>query len=85
MDGELEETSSSRVTIRVGERIVAEQQVGRQFSLSATVPADVLKESESLIRVETTEWYVPAETRWRSRDQRHLGLKIYSLQLVPAS
>jgi hypothetical protein len=85
MDGELEETSSSRVTIRVGERIVAEQEVGRQFSLSATVPADLLNASERLIRVESSEWYVPAETRWRSRDQRHLGLKIYSLQLVPAS
>jgi hypothetical protein len=85
MDGELEETTSTRVTIRVGERIVAEQEVGRQFSLSATLPADVFEDPESVIRVQSSAWYVPAETRWRSRDQRHLALKIYSLQLVPAS
>jgi hypothetical protein len=85
MDGEIEAARSSRVTIRAGDRVVAEQQVGRLFSMSIRLPADLLAEPISSIEIETSAWYVPAEERWRSRDQRHLGLKVYSFQLVPAS
>ena len=39
IDGEIEADDSSHVVIRVGDRVVAEQQVGRVFSMSATIPA----------------------------------------------
>jgi hypothetical protein len=85
IDGEIEADSSSHVTIRIGDRLVAEQQVDRVFTMSATIPSGLLTEAESSLTIETSAWYVPANARRRSRDQRHLGLKIYSFQLVPAS
>ena len=85
LDGEIEAGDSSHVAIRAGDRLVADQQVGRVFSISATIAAGLLGEAESSLTLETSAWYVPAKERWRSRDQRHLGLKIYSFQLVPAS
>jgi hypothetical protein len=85
MDGEIEAADSSRVTIRAGGRVVREQEVGRFFSLSVPIPRELLAEPETAVVIESSAWYIPANERWRSRDQRHLGLKIYSFQLVPAS
>jgi hypothetical protein len=85
MDGEIEAASSSRVTIRAGDRVVAEQDVGRRFSLSVPLPSGLLSDPGTSVVIETSAWYIPANDRWRSRDQRQLGLKIYSFQLVPAS
>ncbi len=83
--GEIEEASTSRVTIRVGDQIVAEQNVGRRFRLSADIPPELVRGEEAAITIETSAWYIPAEKRWRSRDRRHLGLKIYSCEFFPAS
>lgn len=82
--GDLEAASSSRVTIRAGDRSVAEQDVGRSFSIRTKIPAELLRADESTITVESTAWYVPAERSGRSRDRRRLGLKIYQCQLTPA-
>jgi hypothetical protein len=85
LDGELEAAARSRVVIRAGDRIVAEQDVGRTFSIATAIPAGALGGAEGAITIETSQWYVPAERSWRSRDRRHLGLKIYDCQIAPAS
>jgi hypothetical protein len=85
MDGELEAASTSHVVIRAGNRTVAEQDVGKTFSITAAIPAGALGGAEGAITIETSHWYVPAERSRRSRDHRHLGLKIYSCLLAPAS
>jgi hypothetical protein len=85
LEGELEEADSSRIVVRAGDRILAEQEVPRVFSTTIAVPAGVVGPADASLTIETSAWYIPAETRWRSRDQRHLGLKIYSCQLAPAS
>jgi hypothetical protein len=85
LDGELEEASTSRVVVRAGDRILGEQEVPRVFSIAVAVPAGLIDTDDTSITIETSAWYVPAEKRWRSRDQRHLGLKIYSCQFVPVS
>lgn len=83
--GESESRGDSRVTIRAGDRIVAQETVGRAFVLSATIPADAVAQDESTITIETDGSFVPAETRWRSQDRRRLGLKIYEWAITPAS
>ena len=85
LEGGIEEASTSHVTIRAGGRVVSEHDVGATFSIAATVPAELMAGDEGAITIETSAWYVPAERRWRSRDQRHLGLKVSWCRLVPAS
>ena len=85
MDGEIEAASKSHVVIRAGDRIVAEQDVGQTFSIATAIPVEALGGAEGAITIETSHWYVPAERSRRSRDRRHLGLKIYDCQLAPAS
>jgi hypothetical protein len=85
LDGELEDAGSSHVVVRAGGRILAEQDVPRVFTVDVPVPAGVIGTTDTPITIETSAWYIPAQKRWRSRDQRHLGLKIYSCQFVPAS
>ena len=85
LDGEIEEATSSHVVIRAGDRVIAEHDIGTTFSIDANVPAAAVSGEELVISIETSAWYIPAERRWRSRDQRHLGLKIYSCVLAPAS
>ena len=75
----------SHVVIRAGDRIVAEQDVGKAFSIAAAIPAETLGGAEGAITIETSKWYVPAQRSRRSLDRRHLGLKIYNCQLTPAS
>src|SRR6185436_3597227 len=83
LDGEIEEASSSHVTIRAGDRVLAEHDIGTRFSIDAQIPAAAVSGDEVAISIETSAWYIPAERRWRSGDQRHLGLKIYSCVLIP--
>jgi hypothetical protein len=85
LDGEIEEASSSHVVIRAGDRVLAEHDIGTTFSIDAKVPAEAVSGDELTMSIETSAWYIPAERRWRSRDQRHLGLKIFSCVLTPAS
>ena len=85
LDGEIEEASSSHVIIKVGDRVISEHDIGTTFSIDSRVPADLVSGDELAITIETSAWYIPAERRWRSRDQRHLGLRIFSAVIVPAS
>lgn len=83
--GESESEGKPRVVIRAGERIIAEETVGRWFIVTATIPADAVAQDESTITIETDRSFVPADTRWRSQDRRRLGLKIYECEITPAS
>ncbi len=85
LHGELEASSTSHITIRVGNRPVTEQDVGPSFSVRARIPADMVAAAESAITIETSEWFVPAERSARSHDRRHLGLKVFECRLTPAS
>jgi hypothetical protein len=85
LDGEIEEASTSHVVIRAGDLVVGEHDVGRTFSISSNLPAAVSPQDAMTVTIETSAWYIPAERRWRSRDRRHLGLKIYSCVIVPIS
>jgi hypothetical protein len=78
-------TSPSRVTVRVGDRVLARSTVGREFRMSARIPADAIAGDDREIIVETDRSVVPAERSWRTRDRRRLGLRIYDCQLRPVS
>jgi hypothetical protein len=83
--GEIEEASSSTVTLKAGDTIVSTFDVGRQFSRVVMIPQNVLAAPETELTVESSAFYVPAETRWRSQDRRKLGLKLIECSLTPAS
>jgi hypothetical protein len=83
--GEIEAASSSKVVVRAGGAAVAEFQVERTFSRTVLIPASVFTTPEADVTIETSAWYVPAETRWRSADRRRLGLKLFECRLTPAS
>jgi hypothetical protein len=83
--GEIEEASEATVTLRAGTTVVDRFDVGRKFGRTVVVPSERLQDVESLIAIETSASYVPAERRWRSRDRRRLGLKLYECVVTPAS
>jgi hypothetical protein len=73
------------IKVRVGERILGESRVTSPFTIHAQIPADVLGSDETAVVVETDQFYVPAERSRRTQDRRHLALRVYDLQLRPAS
>lgn len=83
--GEIEAASTARVSVRAGDQVVAEFDVGRSFVRTVLVPANAVSDPETRLTIETSAWYVPAKTRWRSRDQRRLGLKLFACRVSPAS
>lgn len=87
LQGEFETSAlSAHVIVKAAGRTLAEQDVPRQFTLDVMVPADVVQEGgETVLTVETDQWYVPADTNWRpSQDRRHLGLRVLESSLKPA-
>ena len=87
LDGVTENFSKpSRITIRIGDRIVAQQDVGKTFSLRVDLPPDVVGDREhpdQVITIETDQVYIPAELSSRTEDRRHLGLKVLQCRLGP--
>ncbi|MGE3959764.1 MAG: hypothetical protein AB7H96_23830 [Vicinamibacterales bacterium] len=83
--GEIEEASASTVTIRAGETVVATVPVEQAFSTTVMIPGTQLTAPETVLTIESSHFYVPAETQWRSHDRRRLGLKLYELTLAPIS
>jgi hypothetical protein len=83
--GEIEEAASSHVVVRAGNSVAAAFDVGRSFSRTVLIPSTSLPGPEDVISIETSAWYVPAEKRWRSRDRRRLGLKLFECTVTPAS
>ena len=86
MRGETEGFSRpTRVTVRVGDRVVARSTVNSRFTAQAEIPADLLTGDETAIVVESDQFFVPAERSRRTLDRRHLALRVYEVQLRPAS
>ncbi|MDR1989735.1 MAG: DUF2723 domain-containing protein [Acidobacteriaceae bacterium] len=85
LGGEIEAAASSHVIVRSGARVVGEFDVDRQFTRTVIVPADALAQPEAEVTIESSASYIPAETRWRSKDRRRLGLKLTECRLTPVS
>ena len=85
LEGEVEAAAKSRVTIRIGDRIVAAQDIGRTFSIRQIMPQNFVVAGDNAITVTTDQTYVPAERRMLSRDRRLLGLKVYECHVTPVS
>jgi hypothetical protein len=49
------------------------------------IPAELVAGAENVITIETDQIFVPADVRRRSRDRRHLGLRVFFCELKPAS
>ena len=60
-------TRRSRVRVLIGDRVVAEDAVGKTFSFDVGIPASLLGAERTVIAIETDQTYVPAE---RSRPER---------------
>jgi hypothetical protein len=74
-----------RLIVKVGDRVVVDEPVGRYFSSSVAIPAALFVAGENRITIETNETHVPAEIQAGSGDRRRLGLLISQLTLRPAS
>jgi hypothetical protein len=83
--GESEVGRDVNLTVRAGGMVVVSQAVGSAFDVDGTIPAAALGSGENVITIETDGSFVPAEIRWRTQDQRRLGLKILKFSLGPAS
>jgi hypothetical protein len=79
--------STAHIVLRTGGRIIAEREVPREFAVDIPLPADFIAgQGETVLTLETDQWYVPAERNWRpSQDRRHLGLRIFNCAIGPAS
>jgi len=74
----------SHLTIRHGDRVLARLEAGENFSLQASIPADVLSEAaETTLVIETDQAYVPAERKTGTEDRRHLALKVFVCDFGP--
>ena len=69
----------SRLVVRSGDRVLFDQTLSNDFSL--TIPVDAAAETISL---ETDQVFAPADRSRRSADRRHLGLRIFRCELRPA-
>ncbi len=77
--------SAPRLTVRVGDRVVVDEAVGRRFSQSVAIPAALFAPGENRVTIETNETPTPAEQDAGSGDRRRLGLLISQLTLRAAS
>jgi hypothetical protein len=76
---------ASHVTMHIGDRVIAEDDVRSSFSLSVVIPSALVGSSETVIVIETDRTYVPADRSFRSRDRRRLGLRVYRCDVTPVS
>jgi hypothetical protein len=83
--GEVEAARRSRVVIRAGDRTIAEFDAGRSFVRTILIPAEAVAGAEASLVLESSASYVPAESTWRSRDRRRLGLKLFECRVTQAS
>ena len=83
--GEIEEASTSRVTVKAGDTVAAVFDVDRRFSRTVLIPRVLVAAPETVLTIESSAFYVPAEKKWRSRDRRRLGLKLEECSVSPVS
>ena len=83
--GEIEAASTSHVTVKAGDAVAATFDLAQTFSRTVIIPKALLASPETVLTLESSAFYVPAEKKWRSRDHRVLGLKLVECALSPAS
>jgi hypothetical protein len=69
------------VRLTAGGRVLAQAQPDSDFTIEALVPIDVLNEAEGVVVLETDRVFVPAE-RGGPPDQRHLGLRVFGVDVA---
>ena len=72
--------SAPEVRILAGTAEVGRFAPAADFSHQITVSAQALAASEGMVTVESSLWFTPAQ-RGESADQRHLALRIYSVEV----
>ena len=75
----------SRVRVSAGGRVLYDAPFSDSLALQVRIPAELLPAGDHAITIESDQMYVPAERSWRSRDLRHLALRVYQLRVDPAS
>ena len=83
--GESEAGHEVNLTVKAGETLIVNEQVGSAFVVNTTIPAAALGPEEGVMTIETDGAFVPADVRWRTQDRRLLGLKILECRITPAS
>ncbi len=76
---------ASHLRIRLGSRVLAEDDVRGPFSLEVGIPASLVAGSDAVITIETDQTYVPAERSRRTGDRRQLGLRITACSVSAVS
>jgi hypothetical protein len=77
-------SNPSRVTVRAGARMVFEQPFSSAVEIVARIPAELVAGDESTITIESSQMYVPAERSRRTRDRRHLALRVFECSVREA-
>ena len=72
----------SQVVVRAGGKVVAAQALWKDFALHVRIPAELVSGDESAVTIETDQMYVPSERSRRTRDRRHLGLRVFECELA---
>ncbi len=72
----------SQVQVRAGTRTLVSFPVGRDQTLTVTLPADALADAAGAVTIETDQTFVPAE-REGTHDRRRLGLRIFDVDIRP--
>jgi hypothetical protein len=72
--------SAPEVRILAGAAEVGRFTPAADFSQQITVPAPALAASDGMLTVESSLWFTPAQ-RGESADQRHLALRVYSVDV----
>jgi hypothetical protein len=72
--------SAPDVRILAGAAEVGRFAPAADFSQQITVPAHALAASDGMLTVESSLWFTPAQ-RGESADQRHLALRVYSVEV----
>jgi hypothetical protein len=85
MTGETENVPEpTTISIRVGDRLVGQAMAGREFTVQAPLPADLLTAPETAVTIESSQYFVPAEHSRRTQDRRHLALRVRDVEIRAA-
>jgi hypothetical protein len=71
------------LSVRVGDRAIGRQTVRDQFDVRMPIPAEALGDGETAIVIESDQFFVPAERSGRTRDRRHLALRVSEVRVTP--
>jgi hypothetical protein len=83
--GVTERSGTSHIVVRIGNRILARENVGASLAVSIGIPADLLSARDTILTIESDQTHVPAERSRRSPDRRRLGLRVFECRVTPAS